>query len=316
MENRRILKDLGKGAFLMGGETPQEMELNIPVGAKLEKPVFLTNQLNGLEDCDTTLELHVSLAEGAEAEMVIDDRSAEDLPFHSERTISIDVAAGASFALYTLAELNPQSTSINKVQIKNAGSVRVGTFSLTGGVEENSLFLDFTGEGASCELFGMTIASEKQQVRNVVQVTHRVAHCTDRELFKQILDDEAVGRFEGLVRVCPRCPGADSQQVSRNICLSRSARAFAQPQLVIDTDDVRCSHGTTVGQLDEEALFYMQQRGISRHEARLLLLSAFLDEVIEKVTIPSIRDRLHLLAEGRLRGELNHCVACGACKKG
>ncbi|MBO7468308.1 MAG: SufD family Fe-S cluster assembly protein [Bacteroidaceae bacterium] len=314
METSRILKELGGGALLMRGEAPNVLELNVPAGVALPKPVFLTNQLKGLEDCDTQLELHIAVAEGGKADVVFEDRCTEDLPFHSTRSVKADVGRGASLGLLSFEELGSQSVCSNDIRISNAGKVSVGTFCLTGGKSDNSLQLDFSGEGAECELFGIVIASGKQEVRNAVQVTHRAAHCTDRELFKQILDEEAVGRFEGLVKVCPGASGADSQQTSRSICLSRASRAFAQPQLIIDMDDVKCSHGATVGQLDEDALFYMQQRGIRRHEARLLLLTAFLSEVIDKVSLPSMRDRLHMMAESRLRGELNHCVSCSICK--
>jgi len=307
---KQLIKDLSEGAGLYQTSAEGDLWLDVPAGVRLAKPLFLTNQLTRLEECDTQLRFRITLGRGSVADVVTSDRSAADLPFHTSRHIDAEVAADASLHFCNLEELGPQCVSENAIRVSCSGNVSMGLFSLSGGESNNTLSLDFAAGGASCELFGMTIASGHQQMRNAVTVTHHAPHCTDRELFKQILDEEAVGRFEGLVNVRPQCPGADSQQTSRNICLSRAARAYAQPQLIIDTDDVRCSHGATVGQLDEMSLFYMQQRGIPRHEARLLLLSAFLAEVIDKVTIPSVRDRLQLLAESRLRGELNHCVAC------
>lgn len=315
MSESRIIKELDGGATLVTSESSGVLELNVPARVKLTKPVFLTNMLSSEADCDSQLEFHITLAEGSEAEVVIADRSAVDLPFQTTRHIHIDVAHDATLHLCNLEELCSQAVNTNTIAIANAGRVSMGTFSLMGGTTTNDVTLDFTADGAECDLFGMVIASGKQEVTNRVRVSHRQRHCTDRELYKYILDENAVGHFEGLVRVFPGASGADSQQTSRNICLSRSARMFAQPQLIIDTDDVKCSHGATVGQLDENALFYMQQRGVSRHEARLLLLSAFLSEVIDRTPIEAVRDRLHLLAEGRLRGEMNHCVSCGVCKQ-
>lgn len=315
MADDRILKTFDGGALLRKGDGPDALVLEVPAGASLSKPVYLTNVLASEADADTRLDLHVELARGSQAEVVIDDRCAVNLPFRTARNIHIDVASDATLHLCTIEELCDEAQSDVAITVANAGNVSMGTFSLMGGTSTHHVALDFTAPGASCDLFGMVIASGKQQVTNQVHVTHRQSHCTDRELYKYILDDEAVGRFEGLVQVFPGASGADSQQTSRNICLSSSARMFAQPQLIIDTDDVRCSHGATVGQLDEDALFYMQQRGVSRHEARLLLLSAFLSEVIDRTPVASVRDRLHLLSEGRLRGELNHCVSCGVCKQ-
>lgn len=315
MADVRILKSLDGGAALTTGEVPDALVLTVPAGVKLTKPVHLTNVLSSEADCDTHLDLYISLAAGSEADVVIADRSAAELPFHTRRRIHIDLAPDATLHLVNMEELCAQAVSESAISISCGGHLSMGTFSLTGGTTTNRVTLDFTAPGASCDLYGMVIASGKQQVTNQVFVAHRQPRCTDRELYKYILDEEATGRFEGLVRVHPGAAGADSQQTSRNICLSRAARMFAQPQLIIDTDDVRCSHGATVGQLDEEALFYMQQRGVSRHEARLLLLSAFLSEVIDRTPVASVRDRLHLLAEARLRGELNHCVSCGVCKQ-
>lgn len=298
----------------MRGDAPHVLQMKVPSGVRVEKPIYLTNLMRGLEDCDTRIELQIKIEEGGQASVVVTDRSAQDLPFSTVREISADVAKDASFSLLSFEELGKQSVSSNSIQILNRGRVSVGLFCLTGGISENRVSVELAEDGAQADLSGIVIASGKQQVKNEVSVTHRASHCTDRELFKQILDEEATGRFEGLVKVSSGVVGTDSRQISRNICLSRTARAFAQPQLIIDSDDVKCSHGATVGMLDEEALFYMQQRGIRRHEARLLLLSAFLSEVIDKVSVPSVRDNLHLMAEERLRGELDHCVSCSICK--
>lgn len=310
----KLIKDLGNGAGIYDiGDGGIQME--VPAGVKLEKPVYLTQLLGKNDPRESKQGIFIHLGPGSEADVVITDRTLADRPFHITRAISADVYKEASLRLYLLQEQGAKSVWENEIDFFNYGHFALGVFCMGEGNISNTILSDFGAEGATADVFGMTIASNTQQVTNKVKVTHRAPHCTDRELFKQVLDGEAVGRFEGLVQVNPQCPGADSQQTSRNICLSRTARAYAQPQLIIDTDDVRCSHGATVGQLDEEALFYMQQRGIPRHEARLLLLSAFLNEVIDKVTIDGLRERLRMMADTRLRGDLNHCVACGVCKK-
>ena len=154
---------------------------------------------------------------------------------------------------------------------------------------------------------------------NHTTIDHRVPDCTSNELFKYVLDDQAVGAFAGKVLVREGAQHTSSQQTNRNICATREARMYTQPQLEIYADDVKCSHGATVGQLDENALFYMQQRGIPLKEARLLLMFAFVNEVIDNEVIDYIRmdalkDRLHRLVEKRFRGELNKCQGCAICK--
>jgi len=309
----KVLKDLGNGAVIsdIGGGG---IQIEVPAGVKLGKPIYLTQLLDKKDKLKDKQGISIYLSEGSEADVVITDRTVGGRPFKVRRDICVDVRRDARLHLYLLQEQGAKSVWANDVSIFNWGHLSFGIFCFGEADITNRVLSDLCAEGATSDVFGMTIASGTQQMMNSVTVTHRAPRCTDRELFKQILDGEAVGRFEGLVQVTPHQPGADSQQTSRNICLSRAARAYAQPQLIIDTDDVRCSHGATVGQLDEEALFYMQQRGIPRHEARLLLLSAFLGEAIGKVAIPSVRDRLQLLADARLRGDLNHCVACGGCK--
>jgi ABC-type transport system involved in Fe-S cluster assembly, permease component len=308
----KLIKDLGNGAGIYdyGDDT---LEVKVPEGVKLAKPVYLTQLLGENDLLENKQNILIFLMPGSGADVVITDRTA-DRPFRISRHISGDINPSATLRLYVLQEQGAQTVWENQFTFNANGHVTLGIFCMGSGNVTNRVRTYFHAPEATADIFGMTIASGTQQVTNAVTVTHHAPRCRDRELFKQILDEESIGRFEGLVQVEPKCPGADSQQTSRNICLSRSARAYAQPQLIIDTDDVRCSHGATVGQLDEEALFYMQQRGIPRHEARLLLLSAFLNEVIDRVTIDGLHERLRVIADARLRGDMDHCVACGVCK--
>ena len=170
------------------------------------------------------------------------------------------------------------------------------------------------GEGAEIHLNGMAIADRKQHVDNNTMIDHAVPRCNSYELFKYVLDEEAIGAFAGMVLVRPGAQQTTSQQTNRNLCVTRKARMYTQPQLEIYADDVKCSHGATVGQLDEKALFYMRARGIDQKEARLLLMFAFVNEVIDTIRLDALKDRLHMLIEKRFRGELNRCQGCAICK--
>ena len=134
------------------------------------------------------------------------------------------------------------------------------------------------------------------------------------ELFKNVLNDHAVGVFSGRILVKEDAQKTAAYQTNRNLCATREARMYSKPQLEIYADDVKCSHGMTTGQLDENALFYMQSRGIPRDEARMLLSVAFTSDVIDHVRLEALKDRLHKLVEKRFRGELAKCAGCRICK--
>jgi Fe-S cluster assembly protein SufD len=174
--------------------------------------------------------------------------------------------------------------------------------------------LRLAGEGASCSCNGCVIADKEQHVDNNTLIEHLVPHCTSSELYKYVLDDKAVGAFAGRVMVAEGAQQTSSEMRNQNLCATRQARMFTQPMLEIYADDVKCSHGSTVGQLNDAALFYMQQRGISRAEARTLLQQAFIGEVIDSIELPPLRDRLRYLVEKRFRGELSKCEGCKLCK--
>ena len=160
----------------------------------------------------------------------------------------------------------------------------------------------------------MSILDKEQQLDTYSHITHAVPYCTSNELFKNVLDDHAVGAFSGRILVKEDAQKTAAYQTNRNLCATREARMYSKPQLEIYADDVKCSHGMTTGQLDETALFYMQSRGIPRDEARMLLSVAVTADVIDYVRLDALKDRLHKLVEKRFRGELERCAGCRICK--
>jgi Fe-S cluster assembly protein SufD len=158
------------------------------------------------------------------------------------------------------------------------------------------------------------MADKSQVVDNNTLIRHEVPNCISRELYKYVVDEQAVGAFAGRVYVAEGAQKTVSEEVNQNICASSDARMYTQPMLEIYADDVKCSHGSTVGKLDEMALFYMRQRGIPLAEARMLLMQAFVGQVIDEIPIVPLRDRLHIMIEQRLKGELDKCVGCARCK--
>lgn len=160
----------------------------------------------------------------------------------------------------------------------------------------------------------MVIADKKQQVDNFTSVIHNKPNCNSNELFKYVLDDNSKGGFTGKLYVARDAQKTAAFQTNKNILLNRTAKMRTKPQLEIYADDVKCSHGATIGQLDENAMFYMRSRGIPEKEARLLLMFAFTADVIDNIRIDALQDRMKLLVEKRLRGELSKCEGCVICQ--
>ena len=198
---------------------------------------------------------------------------------------------------------------------EEGSNAAVGEFVLTAGKTRNRVYVDLDGEHIDTNLFGMVIADNKQEVDNITFIDHKHPHCNSNELFKYVLDGEAKCSFIGRILVRDGAVKTDAHQTDRNLCLTDKARMIARPELEIYADDVKCSHGATVGQLDQNALFYMRTRGIPEDEARMLLMFAFMGDVIENIRIEPLRDRLKHLIEKRFRGELTQCKNCSISKK-
>lgn len=240
----------------------------------------------------------------------------DDVNFLSTQVVEVFAGENAVFDLYELEETHNSTVRFNNLYVnQEAGSnVLLNGMTLHNGTTRNTTEVTLAGRGAEISLCGMAIVDQNEQVDNHTFIDHKVPDCTSNELFKYVLDDQAVGAFAGKVLVREGAQHTSSQQTNRNLCATREARMYTQPQLEIYADDVKCSHGATVGQLDENALFYMQQRGVSLKEARLLLMFAFVNEVIDHIRMDALKDRLHLLVEKRFRGELNKCQGCAICK--
>ena len=204
---------------------------------------------------------------------------------------------------------------VSNVYVSQQAHSRVShcVVTLHNGITRNMLNLVFKGEGAECWCHGAAIADQSQHVDNNTVIDHQVGHCDSHELYKYVLDDKAVGGFAGLVLVRHDAQKTNSQETNQNLCMTKQAHMYTQPMLEIYADDVKCAHGATVGQLNDSALFYMQQRGIDRQEAKLLLEFAFIGEVLDNIKLEPLRNRLRQLVEKRFRGELYRCEGCKLC---
>ena len=258
----------------------------------------------------------IILEEGAEIKMLFCDHAADDRNFLATQVIEAYVGENASLDLYCMEETHHKNVRVSNVYIDQQANSRVNhnVITLHNGITRNKLDLTLSGEGAECQCYGCVIADKQQHVDNNTLITHKVPHCSSNELYKYVLDDKAVGAFAGRVLVEHGAQKTTSQMTNQNLTATKEARMYTQPMLEIYADDVKCAHGSTVGQLNDAALFYMRQRGISLNEAKVLLQNAFINEVIDHMQLEPLRDRLHYLVEKRFRGELNKCSGCKLCK--
>lgn len=288
----------------------------VPKNVKLDRAVQVINILRSDVDLMVNRRVLIILEQGAEAKFLFCDDSADDRHFLTTQVIEAYVGENASLDLYCLEETHIKNTRVSNVYIEQQAYSRVNhnVITLHNGVTRNKLDLMFKGEGAECFANGCVIADKTQRVDNNTLIDHQVPHCTSNELYKYVLDDDAVGAFAGRVLVRHDAQKTNSQETNNNLVAAKTARMYTQPELEIYADDVKCAHGCTVGQLNDVAMFYMRQRGISEKEAKLLLEFAFVNEVIDKMELAPLRERLHILVEKRFRGELNKCEGCRLCK--
>jgi Fe-S cluster assembly protein SufD len=289
--------------------------LYVPQGVKVERPVQLVQIFRSDVDLMANRRMLVIIEPHASAKLLICDHSMDNVKFLGTQVVEIFAEENATFDYYDLEESSISTTRFSSVFVEQAASsnVLINGITLNNGLSRNNYHIHLKGEHAAATLCGMAILDQNQKVDIYSHISHSVPRCTSNELFKNVLGDHSMAVFNGRILVKEGAEKTVAYQTNRNLCTTRDAKAYSQPQLEIYADDVKCSHGMTMGQLDEQALFYMRSRGISYDEARMMLSVAFTAEVIEYVRLDSLKDRLKQLVEKRFRGELARCAGCKIC---
>ena len=222
------------------------------------------------------------------------------------------VGENAAFEYYHVQNQHIEASQINSVFVcqKRNSRYDANVISLYGGFIRNNLYAALSEEGCECNLYGMYLSDKKQQVDNFTFIDHIAPRCTSNQHFKGVLDDAALANFAGRITVRPDAQKTEAFQANNNLLLTDTAQVNTKPQLVIDADDVKCSHGATVGQIDEEAMFYLRSRGIGEAEARLMMMFGFAHEIVGRVKLEPLREEIDNLVDKRLRGELTKCHNC------
>lgn len=288
----------------------------VPKNVKVEKAIQVINILRSDVDLMVNRRVLIVMEQGSEAKFLFCDHAADDRNFLATQVIEAFVGENAKLDLYCLEETHYKNTRVSNVYIEQQANsvVNHNVITLHNGITRNRLDLVFKGEGAECFANGCVIGDKSQHIDNNTLIDHQVGHCTSHQLYKYVLGDEAVGAFAGRILVRKDAQKTSSNEINQNLCTTQKARMFTQPMLEIYADDVKCSHGSTVGQLNDAAMFYMRQRGISEKEAKLLLEFAFVNEVVDQIQLEPLKERLRYLVEKRFRGELNKCEGCKLCK--
>ena len=225
----------------------------------------------------------------------------------------LEVEAGAKVTLYRLQGVNTPQRHITQLDItmQEGSTLETCTVTLGGGHVRNNITVRMQGEGCTLRADGLYLIDREQECDNYVFVEHAKPRCTSSELYKGIIDERARARFNGHVLVQDGAVKTEAYMTNRNILLTDKAHVDTRPFLEIYNDDVKCSHGSTIGQLDEQAKFYLQTRGISEKTAVTMLSYAFCDEVVRGIAIPTLRDAVGDMVKKRLHGELS--PSCDEC---
>lgn len=287
--------------------------IRVRKGIKVAKPVQLVNILDSAMPLMAMRRVLVVLEEGASLTLIsCDHNSSTGQPMASSAVVEIFAGEDSSLDFYDLEESGPDTRRLMSLYLnqRSGSNVVLENFTLHNGSTRNEYVCRFEGEGSSLKLYGMGIETGANMLDNYSFIRHGVPGCHTDELFKYIVEEEARGAFTGRIFVAPGAAKTEAYQSNRNLVTSERARMFSKPQLEIYNDDVKCSHGSATGQLDAMQLFYMRQRGLSEEEALLLLKQAFMEDVVDGIRLPVLRDRLRNLIERRFLG---HDLSCGDC---
>jgi Fe-S cluster assembly protein SufD len=284
----------------------------VPKNVNIENPIQLINFLQAENHTFVTQRNLIILESGASAKLILCDHTLNQNQYLNNSVTEIFVGDNANLDYYTLQNQHNKTTSINSVFIQQERDsvATTHTSTLHGGLIRNNLNIVMNGENAEANMYGMAFIDHKQHIDNFTQIIHAKPHCVSNQIYKNVLGDESTGAFSGQIHVARDAQKTNAFQRNNNLLLTDQATMQTKPQLIIDADDVKCSHGATVGQIDKEALFYLRARGIDEDKARLMMMNAFAHEVVQEIKVEALRDRIDELVEKRLNGEIARCHQC------
>ena len=284
----------------------------LPVGALLDTPVhclFVSVATDGA----TVAHPRTLIVASEGSRVTVIEQYVGQGDYWTNAVSEAIVAAGAAVTHHTVQREAVQAFHVGVVAVEQAAESRFGSHavSLGAALTRTDIATRLDAPGASCTLDGLYLADGTQHVDHHTTIDHRQPRGTSRELYKGIMAGRATGVFNGKVFVRPHAQQSDAQQMNKNLLLSDEAQIDTKPQLEILADDVKCSHGATIGQLDEDAAFYLRARGIDADAARAMLVFAFANELIDRIDVAPLRALLATEIESRLQAPVGPAVPAG-----
>lgn len=284
----------------------------VPDNVQVKVPLQMVNIIHHDENIFIQNHNLVIMGKNSSLQMVQCDDSVDQQRSLINTVTEIFIGENASLDHYKLQNKNDNSTLINSMffDLKRDARLSTNAITLNGGLIRNENYVTLNGENSEANVMGVYLVDKLQHVDNQVFIDHAYPNCFSNELFKGIVDDSAHAVFNGHILVRKDSQRTNAYQNNKNILLTDKATVNTKPFLEIYADDVKCSHGATIGQLDENAMFYLNSRGIGEHNARMLLMYAFAAEVINHIKIEPLMIRIDDMVKKRLRGELSICEQC------
>ena len=274
--------------------------IDIKPGTKIEKPIQIIHILKG-DNIISNFKVIINAGESSDSSFVQGFFSDSGNNNFCNSTSEIKVAKKAKLNLDKIQFESEQSFHINTEQVRQEqeSNFKINTFTLNGGIVRNNLNIDVNGQNCETHLNGAYLLKNKQHVDNHSIVDHKVANCSSHELYKGVIDDNSTAVFNGKVFVRKNAQKINAFQSNKNILLSDNASINSKPELEIYADDVKCSHGSTTGELDENSIFYLKTRGLSDKSARNILISAFFQDVINNIENQNVKKYISQLLNDR-----------------
>lgn len=246
----------------------------------------------GVEGQHQNLRLKIVLEEGAHLTLI--ERHEGNGDYWKNMSTEITLGANARLNHIRIQEDSVDAVQTNMVHITMERDAYLNSFSLNmgGKLTRHDIHVVLNGSNIDCSLNGVNLLKDNQHGDTTILMEHTAPHCLSNQFYRTILDDAARGVFQGKVHVHQAAQKTDGYQLSNTLLLSPKAEMDTKPELEIYADDVKCSHGATTGQLDEAPLFYLRSRGLSEAQARMLLVQAFVDEVVDKVSDSALHDEI------------------------
>lgn len=288
------------------------VSVNVSDSVTVDKPIQIINLINHKDSIFVNGRIEVNVGANSSVKIIQCSDSLKEQRAIENSITEIYIKDGGKVEYYRTQNVTDDTALISNVNVEQEGNTlfNANLISLNGGFIKNQTHVNLIGINAETIVNGLYLTDKGQHIDNYVKVKHNLPNCRSVQNFRGILDDYATGAFTGYVCVAKDAQVTEAYQRNNNLLLTDKAKFDTSPFLEIHADNVKCSHGATVGQLDDNAMFYLRSRGIGVESARVLLMNAFAQEIVQKVSIPQFRTQLEEMVSRRLKGELTPCEYC------